>query len=152
VVSVVGGLEEGNRLPTVPEFQAVAAATYQWHMNESWLGYATGTYQYTGSRYTQFGDQADGFGTVNLYAFAPNNIGGPFTQGTFTFDPELPSYDTVNLRLGFLNGTWDVAVYVNNVLDEEALLSLDQERGTLARVGYLTNAPRTYGLSARVRF
>jgi iron complex outermembrane receptor protein len=38
------------------------------------------------------------------------------------------------------------------VTDEVAFLALDQERGTLARVGYLTNQPRTYGVSARVNF
>jgi iron complex outermembrane receptor protein len=121
-------------------------------MSESWLGYTTATYQYIGSRFTQFGDQAAGFGTVNLRSFNPNNIGGPYTQNTFTFDPELPAYDIVNLRLGFLSGSWDVALFVNNALDEEARLSLDQERGTRARVGYLTNQPRTFGVSARVNF
>src|SRR5688572_27170612 len=31
-VSIVSGIEEGNRLPSVPEFQASAAATYKWEM------------------------------------------------------------------------------------------------------------------------
>ena len=150
-VSVVSGIEEGNRLPTVPEVQVVAAATYQWQLKQGWLGYLTGTYQHTGSRFTQIGDQAQGFGTVNLLAL-PNSIGGPLTASTFSFDPELPSYDIVNLRLGVLHDKWDVALYANNLTDERALLALDQERGTLARVGYLTNQPRTFGLTARLRF
>ncbi|MCE2558520.1 MAG: TonB-dependent receptor, partial [Acidobacteria bacterium] len=66
--------------------------------------------------------------------------------------PELPAYDLLNLRLGFLNERWDVALFVNNALDERALLALDQERGTLARVGYLTNPPRTIGISSRINF
>ena len=74
------------------------------------------------------------------------------TASTFTFDPELPAYDIVNLRIGFLNETWDAAFFVNNVTDERALLALDQERGTLARVGYLTNQPRTFGVSTRIKF
>ena len=151
-VSIIAGIEDGNRLPTVPKFQAVAAATYQWKVGGDWLGYTTGTYQYVGSRFTQIGDQAAGFGTVNLRSFGPVGIGGPFTQNSFTFDPELPAYDLINLRLGLLNQRWDVAVYVNNVTDEVALLSLDQERGTRARVGYLTNQPRTFGISTRVHF
>jgi len=146
------GIKEGNRLPTVPEFQAVASATYQWQMMSSWLGYVTGTYQYVGSRFTQIGDQADGFGTVNLLQYGPIGIGGPFTQNTFTFDPELPAYNLVNLRFGLLNGAWDVALFVNNVTDKVARLALDQERGSNARVGYLTNQPRTYGVNARVKF
>lgn len=150
-VSVVAGIEEGNRLPTVPEFQAAAAASYRWRTN-TYAGYFTGAYQHVGSRFTQIGDQAAGFGVVNLTSFSPNDIGGPFTQNTFRFDPKLPAYDVINLRLGILKGNWDTAVFVNNVTDEVAYLALDQERGTRARVGYLTNQPRTFGVSTRVNF
>ena len=151
-VSVVSGIESGNRLPSVPEIQVAAAATYRWEMSGGWAGYATGTFQHIGSRFTQVGDQAAGFGTVNLLAFAPNNIGGPLTASTFTFDPELPSYDIANVRVGFLNEKWDAAFFINNITDERALLALDQERGTLARVGFLTNQPRTFGVTARIKF
>ncbi len=151
-VTVVSGIEAGNRLPTVPEFQMAAAATYHWQIARGFAGYATGTYQHVGSRFTQIGDQAEGFGTVNLLAFDPNNIGGPLTQSTFRFDPELPAYDLINLRVGFLRGQWDTAFFINNVTDERALLASDQERGTLARVSFLTNQPRTFGISARVTF
>jgi iron complex outermembrane receptor protein len=150
-VTVVAGIEDGNRLPTVPEFQLAAAANYRWQMRHGWAGYLTGIFQHIGSRFTQIGDQAAGFGTVNLLTF-PGTIGGPLSQGTFTFDPELPSYEILNLRLGFLHEQWDAAFFVNNVTDEVALLALDQERGTRARVGYLTNQPRTFGVNTRVRF
>lgn len=148
----IEGMAEGNRLPTVPEFQAAAAASYRWQVGRGWAGYLTGTYQHVGSRFTQITDHQEGFGTVNLLAFEPNTIGGPLTQSTFTFEPELPSYDIVNLRLGFLTDVWEVALFVNNVTDEVAFLALDQERGTLARVGYLTNQPRTIGVTTRFRF
>lgn len=151
-VTVVSGIKSGNRMPTVPEFQAAAAATYRWRMSGGAVPYVTGVYQHVGSRFTQVGDQAEGFGTVNLNSFAPNNIGGPYTQNTFTFDPELPAYDLINLRLGMLRGRWDTALFVNNITDERAFLALDQERGTRARVGYLTNQPRAFGVSARVNF
>ena len=150
-VSVVAGIEEGARLPTVPEFQMAAAATYHWTAN-TLAGYVTGAYQHIGSRFTQIGDQAAGFGTVNLNSFGTVGIGGPFTQSTFTFDPELPAYDIINLRFGILKNRWDTALFINNITDETALLALDQERGTRARVGYLTNQPRTIGISTRVAF
>jgi iron complex outermembrane receptor protein len=150
--NIVSGIEEGNRLPTVPEFQFAASATYQWHMMQTGLGYLTGTFQHIGSRFTQIGDQADGFGVVDLNSFGANTIGGPLTASTFTFDPELPSYDILNLRLGLRRGRWDVALFANNVTDERALLSLDQERGTRARVGYQTNQPRTFGIMTRFNF
>jgi iron complex outermembrane receptor protein len=150
-VNVVAGIQDRNRLPTVPEVQLAAAATYRWTMGDH-STYLTGTYQHVGSRFTQIGDQAEGFGSVNLRSFNPNNIGGPYTQNTFNFNPELPAYDLLNVRLGFLTGKFDTAVFVNNLTDETAVLALDQERGTRARVGYLTNQPRTIGVSTRFIF
>ena len=149
-VSIVAGIEKGNRLPTVPEFQLAAVGNYQWLMENSWLGYVTATFQHVGSRFTQIGDQADGFGSVDLLSFEPNTIGGPLTQDTFRFNPEMDSYNLLNLRVGVSNEKWDVAFFINNVTDEIAQLALDQERGTRARVGYLINQPRTIGISARV--
>jgi iron complex outermembrane receptor protein len=128
-----------------------AAASYHWRTN-TLAGYVNAAYQHVGSRFTQIGDQAAGFGTVNLNSFGSPGIGGPFTQSTFTFDPELPAYDIVNLRFGILKGNFDTALFINNVTDETAFLALDQERGTRARVGYLTNQPRTIGVSTRVNF
>lgn len=45
-----------------------------------------------------------------------------------------------------------VAFFVDHVTDELALLALDQERGTLARVGYLANRPRAFGIGTRIDF
>lgn len=147
--NVLAGIQAGNRLPTVPELQGVAAGTWRWTAG-SWLGTVTGVYQHVGSRFTQIGDQAAGFGVVVLDGFA-GDIGGPYTQPTHNFDAELPAYDIFNLRVGFANEKWDLAAYVNNVTDEVALLALDQERGTRARQGYLINQSRTFGITARVK-
>jgi iron complex outermembrane receptor protein len=64
----------------------------------------------------------------------------------------LPAYDLLNFRLGARFSNFDVAFFVNNITDERAFLALDRERGLLARVGYLTNQPRTFGLTARTTF
>ncbi|HEY0372595.1 MAG TPA: TonB-dependent receptor [Thermoanaerobaculia bacterium] len=148
--NIVAGIQEGNRLPTVPEFQMAAAATFRQPLMGG-VGYLTGVYQHVGARYTQVADQAAGFGSVDISGFG-GDIGGPYTQNTFTFDPELPAYDLVNLRVGLLKGMFDTALFINNVTDETAYLALDQERGTRARVGYLTNQPRTIGVSTRFIF
>jgi iron complex outermembrane recepter protein len=47
---------------------------------------------------------------------------------------------------------WEAALYINNIWDERAFLSLDRERGTSARVAYLTNPPRTFGVTLRMNF
>ncbi|HWC66221.1 MAG TPA: TonB-dependent receptor, partial [Thermoanaerobaculia bacterium] len=146
------GIRSGNRLPSVPKFQASVAGTYTQPICPTYSGYLTGTYQHIGSRYTQLADQEPGVGTVNIASYGANTIGGPLTQDTFTFDPLMPAYDLVNLRLGLRHGIWDIALYVNNLTDEHAKLALDRERGLLARVGFLVNQPRTFGVNTRVDF
>src|SRR5262249_44922959 len=123
------GIVDGRRLPTVPKFQMAAAVTLQTPMGgPQRMGYATGVYQHIGSRWTQIADQD--LGTLNLLSFAPNTIGGPLTQATFHYDPELPAYDIVNLRVGMRLPKWDISLYGNNLTNERALLAFDRERGT----------------------
>ncbi len=148
---IVAGIEEGNRLPSVPEIQLAAAATYRWPMTTGSTIYLTGVYQHVGDRYTQVSDQDAGFGVVTLDSFT-GDIGGPYTQNTFTFDPKMPAYDLLNVRIGLLRGNWDAAFFINNITDETAFLALDIERGSRARVSYLTNQPRTIGVSTRFNF
>jgi iron complex outermembrane receptor protein len=146
IVSVVAAMEDGSRMPSVPEFQMSANATYKWPMTAMLEGYLTASYQHVGDRYTQVADQAPGFGT-----FAVRTFGSP-TISTFTFDPQLPEYDIGNLRFGVRSEIWEAALFVNNVTDESARLGLDQERGRVARVGFLTNQPRTIGITYRRNF
>jgi iron complex outermembrane receptor protein len=142
----IDGLEEGNRLPTAPEFQAAASATYSWPWSAALGAYVNFTVQHVGSSFTQFADQAPGFGTFDLFPFGDPNV------TSFSFDPELGEYDIGNLRFGLQADQWEVAAFLNNVWDEEARLSVDTERGRGARVGYLTNQPRTFGVMFRRSF
>jgi iron complex outermembrane receptor protein len=142
----IAGIRDGNRLPTSPKLQAAASGTYMWPWSDTLQGYATLTLQYIGSSYTQLADQEPGFGT-----FAVRGFGDP-TITDFTFNPELPDYQLGNLRVGVQADHWEVAAFVNNLWDERAFLSVDRERGRVARVGYLTNQPRTYGLQLNYNF
>ena len=148
---IISGIQSGARMPTVPQDQAAASATYRWQFGGNTAGYATGVYQHVGDRFTQLGDQYL-TGQQSLLTFAPHNIGGPYTQNIVTFDNKLPAYNIVNLRAGILKGRWDVALFVNNVTNETALLSLDRERGFRARIGYVVNQPRTFGITSRVNY
>jgi iron complex outermembrane receptor protein len=164
--TVISGIVEGNRLPSVPKVQASASATWRWPFRAGAQGFVTGTYQHVGSRYTQIDDLGAALGTrvprvgsefvVDLEGFEKDcdaqgncgaTIGGPLTQSTFGFNPELPSYNLVNARVGVTRPSWEIALFVNNLTDERAFLALDRERGTRARVGYLTNQPRTFGVN-----
>jgi iron complex outermembrane recepter protein len=79
--SVVARIVAGSRLPSVPEFQTSAAATYRWGMGGA-TGHASGTYQHVGSRLTQVGDSSLAFpaslppGTLDMTTFGANTIGG----------------------------------------------------------------------------
>jgi iron complex outermembrane receptor protein len=150
VTTVVGGVKSGNRLPSVPEVQANGSVTY-WIPMTSSRGFFSGSVQYVGSRYTQIDDLTPGIGTVDIATYGAN-MGGPMTQNTFTFNPLLPAYTLVGLRAGVSKSAWEAAVFVNNLTNERALLALDRERGLRARVGYLTNQPRTVGVSLRFNY
>ncbi len=151
-VTIVSGIRSGARMPSVPQDQAAASATYRMPM-QNFVGYLTGVYQHVGDRFTQVGDEDLGTpATQSIVTFAPHNIGGPYTQNSVSFDSKMPAYNIVNLRLGVLIGKWDTALFVNNLTDEKAFLALDRERGLRARIAYLTNQPRTIGVTTRVNF
>jgi iron complex outermembrane receptor protein len=148
----IAGIRDGNRLPTSPEFQGAATATYSWPFSSQLNGFANFTYQYVGSSWTQLADQEPPFGCVGCPGAPGFFAFGDPTITQFTFRTELPDYQLGNLRFGVKTERWEAAAYVNNLWDEQALLSVDRERGTRARVGYLTNPPRTYGVMLRMGF
>lgn len=149
--NVLGGVEEGNRLASVPEFSAAATATYTFPTElfgtDGDLFFSL-TYQHVGDRITQPGDQVDGAG-VFTHGLAFGALDG--TEVT-TIDLELPSYDVVNFNVGFETQDWEAMLYINNLTDEDALLSFDRERGGRARLAYRTNQPQTMGVTFRKSF
>ncbi|MBS0367334.1 MAG: TonB-dependent receptor [Proteobacteria bacterium] len=147
---VVGGLADGNRLPTAPKTQAVGSIGYTLPLQNSADFFALATVQYVGSSFSQFENEQPGWGQIGG-AGDPNaarliGYGAPPPGTQFNFNTELPSYTLANFRFGVKTDHWQVAAYVNNIANKTAELALDYERGRSARVGYLTNQPRTYGL------
>jgi iron complex outermembrane recepter protein len=153
--TVVGGLAEGNRLPTSANFQGVASIGFTQPIGESREMFANLTVQHVGSSYSQFENEVPNFGLIA--AGGPTGsarlipYGAP-SVSSFGFDAKLPSYELGNLRVGLRQQAFELAAFVNNLWDEEARLALDYERNRSARVGYLVNMPRTYGVSARWEF
>jgi iron complex outermembrane receptor protein len=143
--NVLDGISKGNRLPTSPTFQATSQFSYHWEMADNWGGFAALSLSYAGPSYSQIGDQVPGFGNIDLTIA---DFGSP-SQSNFAFDPELPSYKTGNIRLGFRRGNLEISAYVTNFWNETIRTSLDRERGGLARIGYLIGRPRTIGISLR---
>jgi iron complex outermembrane receptor protein len=147
--SVIEGIREGNRLPSVPKFQLSANATYSWPVASGAEAYVNASFRHVGSRFTQPGDQEN-----NPRSFVHGlPFGGAPAGATTVLDLRLPDYQLVNLSAGgnFENGL-DVVAYVNNLFDENALLSFDRERGGRARLGFEVSQPRTIGITVRKRF
>ncbi|RJF93272.1 TonB-dependent receptor [Sphingomonas cavernae] len=144
------GIREGNRLPTVPKFQMAAAATYSFPIdNDGNEAFFSASFQHVGSRFTQPADQELNPRTfVHNLAFA----GMPATAAT-TLNLKLPDYQLINLSAGLeFDNELGITLYVNNLLDESALLSFDRERGGRARLGFQVGQPRTIGLTVRKGF
>ncbi len=147
--AVIGGIREGNRLPSVPNFQISANASYEFPVAENANAYVGASFQHVGSRYTQPSDQEN-----NPRSFVSGlPFGGATGNNATVVDLRLPSYNYVNLSAGvdWDNG-WGAMLYVTNLFDENALLSFDRERGGRARLGFNIGQPRIIGLTVRRRF
>jgi len=149
--AVLGGVRDGNRLPSVPKFQFGSTATYFFPADfiaDGAEAYFSATFQHRGSIFTQPSDQEAGAGSFT----SGLPFGGASGADTTVLDLELDSYQTMNLSFGVEMEKWDVVAYINNVFDENANLSFDRERGGRARLAFRTNEPRTIGVKFRTRF
>jgi len=148
-LTAVTGIRDGNRLPSVPKFQFSASGSYEWDVGASTTAFVASSFQHVGSRFTQPSDQENNPRTfVHGLPFA----GMPANAAT-TIDLKLPDYQLVNISAGVeLDGGLSLTAYVNNLFDENPLLSFDRERGGRARLGFNIGQPRTFGVTARQKF
>jgi len=148
--NVLGGVADGNRLASVPELSFAISSTYEF--DEPLFGssatYVQGSYQFVGDRLTQPSDQVAGAGNFQSGLAYGGATGNEITE----VDLELDQYDTLNISAGLVYDEYEVLFYVNNVFDENALLSFDRERGGRARLGYRVGEPRTIGATFRMYF
>ncbi|HWU79479.1 MAG TPA: TonB-dependent receptor [Caulobacter sp.] len=147
--AVLGGIRESNRLPSVPKFQVSFDVTYSREVRDGVNGYLKASVQHVGSRFTQASDQEN-----NPRSFVSNlPFGGATGLVPTIVDLKLPSYEIVNLSAGLeMADGVDLTLYVNNLFDENALLSFDRERGGRARLGYSIGQPRMAGVTVRKSF
>ena len=148
--NVIGGVEDGNRLASVPEQSFALSGTYEF--SEPLFGadstYLQGSWQFVGDQITQPSDQVRNAG--RFVSGLP--FGGATGNEVNSLDLTLPSYRSLNMSMGFAFDKYEVLLYVNNLFDENALLSFDRERGGRARLGFRTNNPRTVGATFRAYF
>ncbi len=146
----IAGIEKGNRIPSVPDWQLSSAATYSFPgFFKAAQSYLSASWQYVGTQFTQSGDQVDGAGS---FAHGFTGFGGMTGSEVTNLDLELDSYNLFNLSAGLVYNNAEITLYVNNITDEEVELSFDRERGGRARLAYRVAQPRTFGMVTRMYF
>lgn len=148
--AILGGVQDGNRLASVPDFQIAGSASYYFpvQMFGGSDGFISTTVHHVGDRITQPSDQNAGAGVFSSgLAF-----GGATGAEVTTVDLNLDPYTIINLSAGIEKDDWSLTLYAHNVGDENANLSFDRERGGRARLAFRTNKPRTIGLTFRKSF
>jgi iron complex outermembrane recepter protein len=111
--------KRGDRLQNVPRLTLAANAQYTFPVMNGYDGFIAGDFSYAGESYINF------------------NFANPSGR--------RPAYDIVNLRFGVEAGEWEAALFVENVLDERAVLSIDQSNVST----WTINRPRTIGITLR---
>ncbi|HEX9963590.1 MAG TPA: TonB-dependent receptor [Allosphingosinicella sp.] len=147
---VLEGIREGNRLPSVPNFQVAASMFYSHPIrNGEGEAYIGATFQHVGTRFTQPGDQEN-----NPRTFVHGlPFGGAPAGAATTLDLKLPAYELINLSAGVeMDNGLDFTVYINNLFGSNPLLAFDRERGGRARLGFHVGQPTTIGMTVRKRF
>jgi outer membrane receptor protein involved in Fe transport len=148
--NILGGVADGNRLASVPDFQIAASGVYNFPVSffGGSDGFLTATIHHVGDRITQPSDQLAGSGEFS----SGLPYGGATGDEVTSLDLLLDPYTIINLSLGIEQDAWSATLYMHNVADENADLSFDRERGGRARLAFRTNKPRTIGLVYRRSF
>lgn len=127
--AITGGLD-GDRLPFVPEFAASLSADYEFPI----------------------GGQAEAFvgATARLVSEQSADFDSGF-RATFGSAPEIPGYETLDLRAGVQTDRWSLTAFIRNATDERDAVSLGGfTPGSPISVAPLR--PRTFGITLGANF
>jgi outer membrane receptor protein involved in Fe transport len=160
VNSVLDGIAPpvGSELPYSASFSGNVRARYFYEMENGLTGYINGSIAYTGDRLAgmsmdayvledttrlvygtgsglKIQNEASLYEGVNYTDTQGNNFAG----GRYIQD----SYVLANVSFGITNEEWKAEIFIDNLLDERAILHIDSQQFTPKVV---TNRPRTIGL------
>ncbi|MGI4792685.1 MAG: TonB-dependent receptor [Janthinobacterium lividum] len=124
------GGAEGDFLPYVPNISASVTAEYRWNVFRDYNAYVSGTWSFTGERYTDFASNA----------------------GVTESHVQLPSYMTGAVRAGLENKRYGLEAFVTNISDERGLTYYNNSGGAGQTGQAAFIQPRTIGMTARVKF
>ncbi len=137
-----------NAFPYIPEQSATASATYTLPLDASLgqISFMASVYWQDDMRSHPLYKQFDSFNWDTRF---------PGTVQAAKEASELDSYTVYNLRAdwrGILGSSFDAAIYVDNLNDEEYVQGGLNVIESLGYTGYNYGAPRTYGASFRYSF
>ncbi len=125
----IGGAE-GDFLPYVPNISASVTAEYRWKTFRDFSAYLSGTWSFTGERYTDFSP----------------------TPTVTESHVLLPSYNTGAIRAGLENKRYGLEAFVINISDERGITYYTNSGGAGQTGQAAIIQPRTIGLVGRVKF
>ncbi len=124
------GGSEGDFLPYVPNISASVTAEYRWRVFRDYNAYVSGTWSFTGERYTDFSP----------------------TPTVTESHVLLPSYNTGAIRAGLENKRYSLEGFITNLGDERGLTFYGNSGGAGQTGQAAFIQPRTIGLVGRVKF
>jgi iron complex outermembrane recepter protein len=126
----IGGLK-GDFLAGVPRWSGALDGEYAWEPSDGYHAFAGFTWAYMGER-------KNGFTTATT---------PPIGRA------DIPSYNTVNLRLGVDYQTWELQLFAKNVGDERGIINLTGP-GQVLNLGRTATLiqPRTVGVLVSKKF
>jgi iron complex outermembrane receptor protein len=122
--AVLPGVGEGSRLPGSPKYTFNGSFDYVVpNLLNEWSGYLGGNVQVVGG--------------IKTYIQDPDTL-------------DTSSYTLASARIGIRNDTLDVGLFIDNIANERAELSLERE--SRGRFSLVRNTPRTFGIRANAKF
>ncbi len=120
---------KGDRITFIPKHKAAISGNYQFPLTGAYEGFLRADVNYVGPS----------FSTLN-----PND----------TYAMKNPAYTLVNLRGGVVNdaGDWEASLYINNLLNDVAIVRLTNSSTTPLGGSATSAMPRTVGVSLTKRF
>jgi outer membrane receptor protein involved in Fe transport len=120
----------GDRLPYAPKIGTSIGAEYDWSLTANYKGFVGSNWSYVGSRRTDFGSSVD---------LIPVQV-------------SLPSYNTLEARVGFENDVYRMTLFAKNLTDKRGIASYTSS-GAPGLAGETTIInPRTIGVTLSAKF
>ena len=130
------GGNDGDPLPFAPKWSTSLDGAYTWRAFDAYNAFVGATWSYVGSRFNDFSSST----SAATGGLVPD------------VRPELPSYNTVNLRAGLDSGRWTFELYAKNIGDSRGIAFYDNSSTPNFGGSVVYTQPRTIGALVTARF